>query len=222
MSVISVNNLTKKYINGDCEVPIFHNISFDIEQHEKIAIVGPSGCGKSTLLNMLSGLDLNYEGDIVVSGDNIGNMPIKDLMKKRLNDFGYIFQDFQLVDTLTVLDNILVPSWAAKEKVDMQEIEEICELLDIWKRRDYYPTVLSGGEKQRCAIVRALINKPEIIFCDEATGNLDEENTVKVMDYLNDLCNRYGSTWVFVTHDLALTKYADRIFYLEKEGIRTE
>lgn len=209
--MINAENITKSFYLGDNKICVLNNISIAIEAGEKIAILGPSGSGKSTLLNVLSGLMSCDSGSVLFQHCNISKMNASERAVLRLNNFGFIFQSYHLISTLTVLDNIFVPLLAKKQRLNMDIVTMICDRLNISHRLNHYPHQLSGGEMQRVAIARAIVSLPKIIFSDEATGNLDEENSYNVMELLKHCCEDYNIALVFVTHDESLVKYADRV-----------
>lgn len=209
--LISAKKITKNFHLGDAEICVLDNIDFCVDVGEKIAILGPSGSGKSTLLNTLSGLTRCTSGSILFQGEDITEMNDSALTALRLNNFGFIFQSYHLISSLTVIDNILVPILAKKEEIDMKTVANVCNKLNITHRMSHYPHQLSGGEMQRVAIARAIVSMPKIIFSDEATGNLDETNSHVVMELLNQCCADYNISLVYVTHDESLVKYADKV-----------
>lgn len=209
--IIRAENISKSFYLGDNEISVLKNISFSVNQGEKVAILGPSGSGKSTLLNVLSGLSPCDRGKIYFDDIEMTKMKSSELAALRLNNFGFVFQSYHLISTLTVLDNILVPLLAKKERIDMSKIYEICGKLNLSHRLNHYPYQLSGGEMQRAAIARAIVGMPKIIFSDEATGNLDETNSHNVMKLMNHCCEEFKIALVFVTHDESLIRYADTV-----------
>lgn len=212
--IIKGNNISKSYKSGDEQLEIYNNYDIEVKSGEIIALIGPSGCGKSTLLNILSGIDRPDSGSVLFNDKNIFDMSDKEISRVRLNNFGFIFQDYQLLSTLSVIDNILIPVLAAKKQYDIEDIIQLCDNLGLKDRIYHYPHQLSGGEKQRVAIARALVNKPSVIFSDEATGNLDHTNSILVMNMLVECCKTYGSSLIYVTHDYELTHYADRVLHI--------
>lgn len=220
MEMIELRNVWKSYPSGDGEVPVLKDISFKVGKAERTAITGPSGCGKSTLLNIMSGLDTADKGSVLVEGDELGRKSAKELSALRLKKFGFVFQAFHLIPTLNVLDNILLPVTANHQKPDMEDINHLCEVLGIRERMKHFPGQLSGGEMQRVAIARAIVHKPDILFCDEATGNLDAENSLQVMELITNCCREYQLTWIFVTHDSSLLRFADRVYRLSGDAIK--
>lgn len=214
--MICIERIYKNYKNGDDNIQLYEDFSLKIKDGEIIALVGPSGCGKSTLLNIISGIDKPDSGRILFEDKSIFDLKDKEISNLRLQKFGFIFQDFNLLSTLCVLDNILVPLLASKKKYEMEEVMDLCRKLGLDERLYHYPHQLSGGEKQRVAIARALINRPKVIFSDEATGNLDKKNSTVVMDMLVNCCKQFGASLIYVTHDMELTHYADRVINIDK------
>lgn len=212
--MINIKNLCKLYTVSGNEVKVLRNLSLEIKDREKVAIVGPSGSGKSTLLNILAGLEKFDDGTVEVNNLDYKSVNSKVIDEMRLNSYGFIFQSFYLVETLNIYDNIVLPVLLKKSKVEKDYTDELCEILDIKNRLNFYPAQLSGGEQQRVAIARALINKPDIIFADEPTGNLDNVNSQNVIKLLCDCCEKYGQTLLLVTHDNKMAEYMDRTIEL--------
>lgn len=214
--MIEVKNLNKEYRIGKNRISVLKNLSFVVKDAEKVAIIGPSGSGKSTLLNIMSGVDKATSGEVRFNNMNICAMNTADSDRLRLTHFGFIFQSYHLIPTLTAKENIALPFAAKKEPLDRKRVEEICSYLDISSRLNHFPHQLSGGERQRVAIARAVAPGPDVIFSDEATGNLDAENSELVMKLLVDVCEKYKTTLIYVTHDMSLTHYAESIIDLGK------
>lgn len=212
-----IENVKKSYNDGEDIQSVLRGVSFDINEGEIIAIIGPSGCGKSTLLNLIGGIDKADEGKMLFENDDITKYNEKKLTKLRLNNFGFVFQSYHLISSLTVRENIMVPILAKGLTPSEEEITKICEEVNIDSKMYRYPHQLSGGERQRVAVARAIASKPKIIFADEATGNLDESNSINVMESLTEMAKKYNISVVFVTHDASMLKYADRVISL-KEG----
>ena len=179
-----------------------------------VTIVGPSGSGKSTLMNIISGLQKPTSGDVILEGKSIVNLSKNELADIRAKKFGHIFQEYNLMQNLTVKENI----YMGKTNTEELSFDEIVETLGINKLLNKYPYEMSGGEQQRTSVARALIKKPKVIFCDEATGALDENNSKNVVSLLVDIKKRYGMTIVFVTHNLEIAKVSERIITM-KNGI---
>lgn len=215
--MIKLINLNKSYTVGGELIKIFTDYNLQINKNEKVLIVGTSGSGKSTLLNMMSTMDTCDSGDVIFNDINLAKCSSKTASLVRLNNFGFIFQSYQLIRTLTVYDNIILPLAAAKKTIDDRSFDVLVEKLCLKHRLHHYPHQLSGGEQQRTAIARALIKKPDIIFADEPTGNLDLNNSLSVMELLTELCEIQNTTLIMVTHDLSLSKYVDRVISIDKE-----
>ena len=216
--MITIKQLTKLYRTEDVETAALNNISFQINDGEFVAIMGPSGCGKSTLMNIVGILDKPSEGEYIFNSVNTESVSAKERTKLRKANIGFIFQSFNLINELTVWDNIElpliynnIPSSERKERV-----EKVLEKLEIAHRAKHYPTQLSGGQQQRVAICRAIVVKPKLILADEPTGNLDSKNGIEVMGLLKEL-NEEGSTILMVTHSDRDSKYADRVIKM-KDG----
>lgn len=214
--IIKVNNMCKKYENGSIMTDIFNNYSLEVKEGEKIAIMGASGSGKSTLLHILAGLEEFQAGEVIVDGINYIKTNYKKIESMRLEKFGFIYQKFYLIDTLNVYDNIILPALALRTNFDKEYTDELCEILKIESKKNYYPSQLSGGEQQRVCIARALINRPKIIFADEPTGSLDKENSNIVMKLLCECCEKNNQTLVVVTHDEMVSDYLDRKLVLSR------
>ena len=209
--ILNPENISKSYILNNKTIPILEHFDFSMDAGDKIAVTGPSGSGKSTLLNLLSGLDQADSGDICFKKMRYATLSKGQMTNLRLTEFGFIFQAFHLISTLNAADNILMPLAARKKKVLYSDLEPICKKLGIEQCLDHFPHQLSGGEQQRVAIARALIGNPSIIFSDEATGNLDRNNSIQVMDLLTECCSAQNVALVFVTHDESLIRYADKV-----------
>ncbi|MBD5135398.1 MAG: ABC transporter ATP-binding protein [Lachnospiraceae bacterium] len=217
--MIKFEKVTKIYREGFREHIIFQNMSIELNDAESVAVVGPSGTGKSTFLNLIAGLTDWDSGKIFIDDIDIQEMKNSKKAKMRLGKYGFIFQHYNLVSSLNGIDNILVPALAKSKKPDMDYIMGIVKEFETESLMYKYPRQLSGGEQQRIAIVRALVNRPQIILADEATGNLDADNSKKVMDMLSKCHKEYGNIFIFVTHDEELCKYADRIVRIKKGGV---
>ena len=196
--MIKTENLTRTYGKGEGQVVALKGIDLTINDGEMVAIIGKSGSGKSTLLNLIGGLDVPTEGKIYYNETEIGKMNDTELSKFRLNNVGFVFQFFDLIPELTAEENILLPSKLAKKKEN--NADSIYSALDISDRIKHYPSELSGGQQQRAAIARAMINSPDVLLCDEPTGNLDKRSGEEVMVLLKTL-NEQGKTVIIVTHD---------------------
>jgi len=217
-SIIELKNVVKHYKMGNSIVKALDGVTTKINKGDFVVIVGPSGSGKSTMMNMIGALDLATKGDIYLDGENIEKLEESELAQIRGRKIGFVFQIFNLIPTLTALENVMLPM--AFQGVSREEREErargILEKVKLGHRGDHLPAELSGGERQRVAIARALANDPEVILADEPTGNLDSKTGKEIMKIFQDL-NKRGKTIIFVTHDLNLTKYATKILRM-KDG----
>ncbi len=214
VSSIRVSNLTKTIRNGSRTVEILRGISFDVGAGEFVAIMGSSGSGKSTLLGLLAGLDTPTSGDVVLQGTAISYLAEDKLATFRGKLIGFVFQSYQLIPTLTALENVLLPfelNSTAGQTEGLDRARGLLAAVGLADRADHYPVQLSGGEQQRVALARAFILRPPIVLADEPTGNLDSKNGAQVMELLLDLNRREGTTLVLVTHDPAVAANASRI-----------
>lgn len=214
MVLLNTVGLTKQYGDGEARVTALDHVSLSIEKGEFVSVMGASGSGKSTLLNLLGGLDNPTEGEVLYHGRNIFGMDDSALAKFRLKTIGFIFQAYNLIPELTVRENILVPKEIAREKADEGKFTEIVESLGLVDRLGHRPAQLSGGQQQRVAIARALINQPEILLCDEPTGNLDQKSGENVMRILKTLNTERGITVLMITHDENLAGKSERTVFI--------
>jgi len=213
-TILQVENLTKRYQSGEHELTVLHDVSFKLERGGSCAIVGPSGSGKTTLLGLCAGLDSPTSGSIHLEGFNLSSMSEEELAELRNRSVGFVFQTFQLIPTLTAIENVMVPSELRGLSQPRDRAAELLEKVGLGERLLHYPTQLSGGEQQRVALARAFINQPQILFADEPTGNLDGENSETVEKLLFDLNSEIGTTLVLVTHDRELAAKTARIISL--------
>jgi putative ABC transport system ATP-binding protein len=212
---VSVRNLKKSFGHGEGKVEVLKNINLEIFSGETVALTGKSGSGKSTLLSLLSGLDAPNEGDIFIDGENLPQMPEKELTRFRACRMGIIFQQFHLVSTLTAYENVLLPLELMKHPKARIRALELLESVGLSHRSKHLPSELSGGECQRVALARALAISPSILFADEPSGNLDEETGGKVMDLLFRMVETTKTTLILVTHDTDLAQRCSRVVHLE-------
>ena len=211
--MIKVQNLRKVYKVGSEKVVALDNINLEIEKGEFCCIVGTSGSGKSTLLNQLAGLEKPTKGTVTINGENISKMNEKQLAVFRQNNIGFIFQSYNLLPTLTAVENVAFPLIfkGVDKKVREKKARAILKEMQMGERMNHKPTELSGGQQQRVGIARAYVGIPSVIFADEPTGNLDSKTTEQVMDMLIDISEKNNITFVMVTHDPELAKKAKRV-----------
>ena len=208
--LIKAKGLSKIYGSGENQVVALDKADLTIAPGDFISIIGPSGSGKSTLLHLLSGLDHPTSGSLTYDGQEIYTLPDKELSAFRRRQMGFIFQQFNLLPVLTARENILMPLLLDKKQPDEGYLNQLAELLGLRERLDHLPHELSGGQQQRVAIARALIARPEVIFADEPTGNLDSRSGGEVMELLKGIRERMGKTLVIITHDNRIAAAADR------------
>lgn len=212
--MLEIKNLTKTYNSGSRSLTVLDHVSFKIEPGETFAIVGPSGSGKTTLLGLCAGLDRASEGSVILNGIALDSLSEDERAAVRNEHVGFIFQNFQLIPTLTALENVMIPLELRGDKGAKKRAEDLLERVGLGDRKSHYPTQLSGGEQQRVSLARAFSNNPKILFADEPTGNLDEETSEKVEALLFELNRDMGTTLVLVTHDLELAAKTQKIIKL--------
>lgn len=217
--IIRLNNVFKIYSMGESKVYALSGIDISVKEGEFVAIMGPSGSGKSTSMNLVGSLDTPSKGKIFLDEHDISHLHESDLAQIRGRKIGFIFQSFNLINTLTAKENIILPmvfQGTSKEEQE-EKAKELLDLVELSERANHYPNELSGGQRQRVAIARALANNPEVILADEPTGNLDSHTGGKVLDFLDKL-HKQGKTIVMVTHDPNIAqKYAEKVYWL-KDG----
>jgi len=221
--IIKLRNVCRNFKVGDSEVHALKNLALEVYEGEFVSIMGPSGSGKSTAVNMVGCLDLPTCGDIYLDGRNIATLAESDLAQIRGRKIGFIFQKFNLVSTLTALENVALPMLFQEVSLieRQKKAEELLKLVGLDDRKHHKPSELSGGQQQRVAIARSLANNPQVILADEPTGNLDSKTGIKILEFLDKL-HREGKTIIMVTHDAELAEYADRILYLRDGAITDE
>ena len=213
--ILETNQLCKFYGTNENQVKAVNNVNIQIKQGEFVAIIGKSGSGKSTLLHMLGGLDTPTKGNVVLSGKDMYQMNEDKLAVFRRRKIGFIFQAFNLISSINVWENIVLPLGLDGRKVDEAYVNDIISTLGIENRIHNLPNTLSGGQQQRVAIARALVARPEILFADEPTGNLDSKTSDEVIALLKMTAKKYGQTIVMITHDDEIAQVADRILIIE-------
>ena len=218
MEILKCRNLSKIYGFGDNQVYALKNINLSIKKGEFVAIKGRSGSGKSTLLHLFAGIDTPSNGEVIINNKNIYKMKDRELTIFRRKNIGVIYQFYNLIPTLTIKENILLPRILDKRDIDNKIFNKLVKKLGVNYKLDFLPNDLSGGQQQRCAIGRALINRPKILFADEPTGNLDSKNSLKIMNLLKFYNKKYKQTIVMVTHDDYLASLCDRIITV-KDGM---
>ena len=217
MEILRCKNLSKLYGNGSNQVCALKNVNLSIKKGEFVAIKGKSGSGKSTLLHLLAGIDTPSNGEVIINNKNIYKISDKELTIFRRKNIGVIYQFYNLIPNLSIKENILLPRVLDKRTIDDKVFSRLINNLGISNKLDFFPNDLSGGEQQRCAIGRALINRPKILFADEPTGNLDSKNSLKIMKLLKFYNKKFKQTIVMVTHDDYLANMCDRIITM-KDG----
>ncbi len=214
-SILEAKDISKIYKSGSRELKVLKDIDFQVRAGESLSIIGPSGSGKTTLLGLCAGLDSPSSGQITLCGESISNMSENEKAKLRNKKVGFIFQNFQLIPTLTALENVMIPLELLGNKTAKSVSTELLERVGLGGRLDHYPSQLSGGEQQRVSIARAFSNAPAILFADEPTGNLDEETGQSIETLLFNLNKEKATTLVIVTHDLELAAKTDRMIRLK-------
>ncbi|NDO48851.1 ABC transporter ATP-binding protein [Lachnospiraceae bacterium MD335] len=214
-TILQLENLVKYYGSGENLVRAVDHTSLAIERGKFTAIVGRSGSGKSTLLHLIGGLDRPDEGRVIIDGTDIFALKDDRLAQFRRKKIGFVFQDYNLIPSLNVWENIVLPLGLDGRKVDTAEITEILCKIGLEDKKNAMPNVLSGGQKQRTAIARALASKPAVILADEPTGNLDSQTEIEVISLLKNCVQEFGQTLVMITHDETIAQMADRIIEIE-------
>lgn len=219
--ILKITGLEKTYSSGNKQLTVLHDISFEVEKGQTFSIVGPSGSGKTTLLGLCAGLDEPNSGTVELCGQDLNQLNEDQRAQLRNKEVGFIFQNFQLLPTLTALENVSVPLELQGSKEATQKSKDLLEKVGLADRIHHYPSQLSGGEQQRVALARAFANAPSILFADEPTGNLDEETGEKVIQLLLDLNKEAGTTLVIISHDLDLANRTQQILRLKGGKILT-
>lgn len=221
LDILSAAGIIKSYDKNNL---VINDISFNIEEGDMVAVMGPSGSGKTTLLNVITGIDKKYNGDITIDGTILSNLSKDDTALFRRRNIGVVFQDFNLIESISVKENIMLPMILDKIEEEDQEnrVKRIASILGIEDILDKGITKISGGQKQRVAIARAVINNPKIIFADEPTGNLDSKSTKDVMDYFSKINSIFKTSVLMVTHDVFAASYCRRVILIKDGKIVSE
>lgn len=217
MSYIEVIHEFKRYQMGETEIIANNDVNFEIEKGELVVILGASGAGKSTLLNILGGMDSNDEGKVIIDGRNISKFNRKQLIDYRRNDVGFVFQFYNLVQNLTAKENVELASEIVKKA---RNPEKVLKEVGLEKRINNFPSQLSGGEQQRVAIARAVAKNPKILLCDEPTGALDYNTGKQILQILQDMSRKEGSTVIIVTHNSSIAPIADRVIHMHDAKVK--
>ena len=222
MPILEARNISKIYHKEGEAIPVLNNLHIAVEKGEILVLIGPSGSGKSTLLNILGTLDSDFSGSLIIDELYISNTV--DIASIRRHKLGFIFQFHHLLPEFTILENLLIPQMITKNysNVPQNSAKEMLKIIGLNERMNHYPNEISGGERQRVAVVRAMINAPSIIFADEPTGNLDRDNSQKMLKLMVKLKVKYKQTFIIATHDQSILDIADRVLYLKDGKITKE
>ena len=216
MAFIEVKNLSKTYQMGEVKIKAIENVNFSIEKGELVVILGPSGAGKTTILNILGGMDIPTNGQIIIDNTDISKYNSKELTKYRRYDIGFVFQFYNLVQNLTALENVSLANQICKNPKDAKSA---LEDVGLGSRIDHFPAQLSGGEQQRVSIARALAKNPKILLCDEPTGALDSKTGKKIIKLLQDTCHKTKTTTIIITHNAIIAGIADKVIKVKNGTI---
>lgn len=219
MSYVEFKNVKKVYHMGEIDIEALKDASFSVEKGEFVVIVGPSGAGKTTLLNILGGMDTLTDGSVILDGKDISKYSQKELTDYRRHDIGFIFQFYNLIQNLTVIENVSLATQICKDPIDSKDV---LEHVGLGERLKNFPSQLSGGEQQRVAIARALAKNPKLLLCDEPTGALDYITGKAVLRLLHNTCKNTGMTVIIITHNTALTAMADRVIHVKNGTVTSE
>jgi lipoprotein-releasing system ATP-binding protein len=221
-SILTTHALCKTYVSGPQEVEVLKGIDLEVSVGEIVVIMGPSGVGKSTLLHLIGGLDRPTSGEVLIDGDNLFLLKDKELAVFRNNAIGFVFQFHHLLPEFSALENVMIPGMMHGRDISMvtQKASSILEEIGLGQRLNHKPSELSGGEQQRVAVARALINNPRLVLADEPTGNLDKQNSEALYELILELNKKHGQTFLIVTHNELMTTHAQRVIELEDGKIK--
>jgi lipoprotein-releasing system ATP-binding protein len=220
--ILSTNQLCKTYMTGPQEVEVLKGINLEVSAGEIVVIMGPSGVGKSTLLHLIGGLDRPSSGDVLIDGDDVFSLKDKDLAVFRNNAIGFVFQFHHLLPEFTALENVMIPGMMHGREITVvtERAKSILGEIGLGHRLNHKPSELSGGEQQRVAVARALVNSPRLVLADEPTGNLDKQNSEALYQLILDLNKKHSQTFIIVTHNELMAKHAQRVIELEDGKIK--
>lgn len=221
VKILEIKNLTKSFQDESSSLVVLDHLSLDVNKGEFIAILGSSGCGKSTLLHLIAGIDKPDEGKIIVNQKDITKYNDNELAKYRSREVSLIYQFYNLIPILNVIDNIIFPLKISNQEIDKESLDNLLKELNLKEKENSFPSQLSGGQQQRVAIARAIMSNPQLILADEPTGNLDQTNSEQVMNKFIELHKQNHISIIMVTHELALAKKADRILVLENGALHS-
>ena len=220
--ILNSKNLIKSYQNGDKRLVVLNGINIELEAGTITTIIGESGSGKSTLLNVLSSLDTFDSGDLFIENEEISSLNEKKLSSFRNEKIGFIFQFHHLLPDFTILDNVLIPLWIKNGLGQYDRPRELLDEFGLLKIKDKYPTEISGGERQRVAIIRSIVNEPKILFADEPSGNLDEKNSTKLIDLFKRINRDFGTTIMLTTHNPSIANIGNNVYELKSGLLRKQ
>ncbi|MEA1881684.1 MAG: ABC transporter ATP-binding protein [Candidatus Marinimicrobia bacterium] len=213
--ILKAENISKSFRNGTKVLSVFTDVSMDIEAGDLITIMGPSGAGKSTLLNILGTLDKPDSGSLILDGESVDSLSKNQIAKIRNTHFGFVFQFHHLLPEFTALENVLIPNQIAGNEGNRQNAEELLDFIGLAARMDHFPSQLSGGERLRVAVVRALMNDPKLVLADEPTGNLDLGNANRLVDLFQKINSDFNQAFVITTHNPEVATIGNKRYYLE-------
>lgn len=220
--ILEVKNLSKTFSSNQHDLTVLDDINFSVKEGESMSIVGPSGSGKTTLLGLCAGLDVPTLGEVILTDLKLSALDEDDRAYVRNRNVGFVFQNFQLMSTLTALENVMIPLELRGEKDISNRAHQLLERVGLGERTHHYPNQLSGGEQQRVAIARAFISSPKILFADEPTGNLDDDTAKKITDLLFNINKEENTTLVLVTHNMELAEHTNRIIHIRGGKIESD